>query len=161
MEFFFKTIFFQNISQISTLHFLGLIYMKNYSNLVKIFVLKLFEMVANETDCSSLEQKSVIKFLVIGKCKPWEIYRRMCDVYGEDCFSKKKFFTNGLNIVLPLGAWVEKTVHGVKTPRISDKEKVPGVAIGKLVNLAVILAFSSSLMLLGVFLVCRSTAPHL
>ena len=34
----------------------------NCFNLAKIFVLRLFKMVANQTDCSTLEQRSVIKF---------------------------------------------------------------------------------------------------
>ena len=42
---------------------------------------------------SGLEQKSVIKFLAAEKCKPCEIYKRMCD--GEACFSPK-MFTYGL-----------------------------------------------------------------
>ena len=61
-------------------------------------------MAANQSDCSSLEQRSVTKFLVAEKCKPYKIYRRMCDVYEEVCFSKKKKkkkkkkkFTNRLN----------------------------------------------------------------
>ena len=55
--------------------------------------------------------RSVIKFLMVEEYKPHEIYRRMCDVYGEACFSKKKEFTNELNIGLLLSAWVKKTVH--------------------------------------------------
>ena len=35
------------------------------------------------------------------KYKPCEIYRQMCDVYGEACFSQKMFI-NELNIGLPL-----------------------------------------------------------
>ena len=47
-------------------------------------------MVANQTECTRLEQSSLIKFLVAEKFKPCEIYRRMCDVYRETCFSHKK-----------------------------------------------------------------------
>ena len=49
-------------------------------------------MVANQTKCPRLEQRSVIKLLVAEKCKPYEIYRRICDVYGKTCFNilKKK-----------------------------------------------------------------------
>ena len=36
-----------------------------------------------------IEQRSVMKYLLAEKCKPCEIYRRMYDVYGEECFSKK------------------------------------------------------------------------
>ena len=38
-------------------------------------------MVANKAEFLRLELRSVIKFLVAEKCKPCEIYRRMCDVY--------------------------------------------------------------------------------
>ena len=34
----------------------------------------------------------------------------MCDAHREACFSQKNF-TNELNMVLPLRAWVEKTVY--------------------------------------------------
>ena len=37
----------------------------------------------NKTECSWLEQRSVMKFLLAEKYKPCEIYRRMYDVYGE------------------------------------------------------------------------------
>ena len=50
----------------------------------------------DKSECSRLEQRSVIKFLVADKCKPCEIYRRMCDVYWEACFSQKSL-KNGLN----------------------------------------------------------------
>ena len=45
-------------------------------------------MATNQTECSRLEQRSVIKFLVAEKCKPYGIYRRMCDV-TEVYFSKR------------------------------------------------------------------------
>ena len=57
-------------------------------------------MVANQ--CSRLEQRSVMKFLVPEKYKPCEIYRRMCDVYGKLFLGKKNMFTNRLNNGLPL-----------------------------------------------------------
>ena len=44
-------------------------------------------MAANQTVLQA-EQRSVIKFLVGKKCKPCEIYKRICDVYREMCFSK-------------------------------------------------------------------------
>ena len=40
-------------------------------------------------------------------------------------------FTNLLNISLPRQAWVEKTVFGEETLRLSNKEKVPGAALSK------------------------------
>ena len=48
-------------------------------------------MVANQTECSRLEQRSIIKFLVADKRKPYEIYRLMCDVYRKAYFSQKNF----------------------------------------------------------------------
>ena len=47
-------------------------------------------MVANQTECARLEQRSVIKFLKTGKCKTCENYKRMYDVYGKACFSQKE-----------------------------------------------------------------------
>ena len=35
-----------------------------------------------------LEQKFIIKFLVVEKGKLYEIYRKMCDVYKKACFSQ-------------------------------------------------------------------------
>ena len=58
-------------------------------------------MVANQTEFTRLEQRSVIKYLMTENCKPCEIYKRMCDVYGEACFSQK-FITKGSNIGLLL-----------------------------------------------------------
>ena len=59
------------------MHCLELVYCKNYFNLIKIFVLRLFKMVVNQTECSRLEQRSAIKVLVADKCKPYEIYKSM------------------------------------------------------------------------------------
>ena len=46
-------------------------------------------MATNQTEYSWLKQSSVIKFLVAEKC---EIYRKMCDVYGEVCFNGKYLY---------------------------------------------------------------------
>ena len=45
-------------------------------------------MATNQLEYSRLEQKSVIKLLVVEKGKSCEIYKRMCDVNGEVYFSK-------------------------------------------------------------------------
>ena len=59
-------------------------------------------MTANPTECSMLKQRSVIKNLVDEKCKLYEIYKRIYDVYRKACFTKKKKeLTNGLNMGLP------------------------------------------------------------
>ena len=47
-------------------------------------------MAANQPACSRFEQRSVIKFLLTEKCKPCEIYKKMCDGYKEACFSQDK-----------------------------------------------------------------------
>ena len=47
-------------------------------------------MVANQTENSRLKQRSVIEYLVVEKFKPNEIYKKMCDVYGEVWLNKKK-----------------------------------------------------------------------
>ena len=66
-----------------------------------------------------------MKFFVAKKCKPFEIYWKMCDVYGKACFSQ---------IIFPkslLRSWVEKTVNEVETYWLSGKENVPGAAVYK------------------------------
>ena len=56
-------------------------------------------MVANQTACSRVEQKFVIKFLLAEKSKPCEIYPRMC--IKKYVLVKKEMLTNMLNIVFP------------------------------------------------------------
>ena len=45
-------------------------------------------MVANQTYYSRFKQRSVIKFLLVEKGKPCEIYTIICDVYREVCLSQ-------------------------------------------------------------------------
>ena len=71
-----------------TLHFLELVYCKDFFNLTKIFMLMLFKISANQINQFRLVQRSVMKFLVAEKCKLCEIYWTICDVYGEACFSQ-------------------------------------------------------------------------
>ena len=49
-------------------------------------------MAANQTDWSMLEQRPVIKYLADEKCKSCEIYRRMCDAYGEEYFRNENVY---------------------------------------------------------------------
>ena len=84
----------------------------------------------NQTECFCLKQRSVMKLLLAEKCKPYEIYRRVCDVYREAWVSQK-MFPNKLNMDLPLWDWVEKTVHGVEIHWLFGKEKVLGTVISK------------------------------
>ena len=46
-------------------------------------------MVADKIEYIRLEQKSFYKSLVAEKCKAYEIYRIICDVHKEACFSQK------------------------------------------------------------------------
>ena len=46
-------------------------------------------MEAIQTDCFWLEQESSFEVLMAKKCKQYEIYWRMRDVYEEACFSQK------------------------------------------------------------------------
>ena len=71
--------FFRIFPHKCRLHCLELVYSKNY-----------FGPIQNgdkSNKFSRHEQRSVIKFLVAEKCKPYEIHRKICDVYQEACFS--------------------------------------------------------------------------
>ena len=46
----------------------------------------------NQREGSRLKYKSVMKFLVAKMCKPYEIHRRMCNVYGKEYFSQKNLY---------------------------------------------------------------------
>ena len=50
----------------------------------------LFKMVKNHTEFSKFEKSFVLKSLVAEKCQSFDLYRRICDVYGEVCFNKEK-----------------------------------------------------------------------
>ena len=68
-----------------TLHCLKLVYGKKLCQFRKYIYF----------GCSGLEQRSVIKFLVVEKYKPCEVYRRMRDVCKKQALVKI-LFTNGL-----------------------------------------------------------------
>ena len=53
-------------------------------------------MVAHQTECFRLEQRSVIIFLVPEKCKSCEIYKRTCEC------AQKNMFAYGLKMNFPL-----------------------------------------------------------
>ena len=64
-----------------------------------------------------------------GKCKPCEIYKRMCDGYIKTCFSQTRF-TIGLKMSFLGQAGVEKTIHEMKTQTF-QKRIVLGAVISK------------------------------
>ena len=103
---------------------------KNYFIHTKIFVLRLFKMLLNQSECSRFEQRLVIKFLVDEKCKACEIYGRMFDVFREVCLNQK-MFTNRLNMSLLLWAWTKKTVHGVGTVTLQQRKSTRWSAVNK------------------------------
>ena len=106
--------------------YLAIMKLLHYFNLAKIFVLRLFKPVAHQTDCSRFEQRSVIQFLMAKKCKPCEIYWRLCDAQGETCFSQK-MFANWLNMGL------QELIRQSKEWKywLSCKEKVLDAAVNK------------------------------
>ena len=69
--------------------------MKNYFDITKIFVSKLFITEANQTQYSRPEQRSVVKFFMAEKCKPCENLQKYAYVYEKICFSQKKCFQLG------------------------------------------------------------------
>ena len=64
------------------IHCLEFVYTKNYFNLAKIFLLRVFKMVANQSAQGLKKKKSVMKYLVAEK---WSLQEN-CDVYGEASF---------------------------------------------------------------------------
>ena len=49
-------------------------------------------MAKDQTECSKLKLRLVIKFLMAKRWKACEIHRRACDVYGETCFSENNVY---------------------------------------------------------------------
>ena len=71
-------------------------------------------MVTNQSEHPVLELRGVIKSFFAEKCKPSDVYRRMCDVYEKACFSLK-MFANGVNMGFSLQARIGKTVPRMET----------------------------------------------
>ena len=67
--------------------------------------------------------------MVAEKCKTWKIFRRMCDIKREACFSPK-LFTHKLNIDLPQLVRIEKTTRGGNTMTFWYGN-VPNAAVSK------------------------------
>ena len=49
-------------------------------------------MVENQIKCSKLEQRSLIKFYVVEKFKPYGIYARIFNIYREAGFGRKSVY---------------------------------------------------------------------
>ena len=79
-------------------------------------------MTVSQTVNSKLKQMFVLTLLVAGKCKLYEIYRRMDDANGEAYFIQK-IFTTALSMGLLRRVGVKKIGNGVETHWISGKKK--------------------------------------
>ena len=95
------------------------------------YVLGQFKMAANKSALGLM--RTLHKILVAEKIKPWEIYRRMCDVYGGVCFRQKnvyKWAKHGF-------ANTRRIVHGVEIYWLFNTEKFPDATVCKKVMLTV------------------------
>ena len=83
----------------------------------------------NQTECSRLEHKSV--FLVAEKCKLYEIYIRMCDVYEEASFYLRNVYK-----------WTELLKAGQNSNQDEEGPGIPTIAsapeIEDLVNIFIL-----------------------
>ena len=100
-----------------TLYCLKLLYGKNYSSLVKIFVLELFKWAANQS-VPDLNRGLSFNFWQLRSTNHEKFTE--CELYTEKQVLVKKMFSRGLNIDLPLQAWVYKIVHGIEMHKHSD-----------------------------------------
>ena len=71
-----------------TTYRLKLVYSKKYFNPEKN-CFRAIQNGTNQTECSRLEQKSLLKLLVAEMRKQYEFLRRMYDAYVEDILAKK------------------------------------------------------------------------
>ena len=78
---------------------LCILYWKNYFNLTEIFVLRLFKMGSDQTECWEVQMWNLLKNI-------WCEWRSIF---------LPKILTNWLIMDLPQQTWVEKIVHGVET----------------------------------------------
>ena len=113
-----QTNFFQNLN--TALFGIGL--WRKYLNLTKSFLLRLFEMVENQTDFFEFKQRYDMKSFHAENCKPCKNNLRIFDLDGEACFSQKTF-KNWLNIGCARQARAKMTVHGVGKCWLSGHER--------------------------------------
>ena len=92
-------------------------------------------MVPKQTECFRLEQRSVFKFLLRNSNN--EKFTEECVICTEKHVLVKKNVYKWLNISLPLGALVKKTVYKIETYWLSSKEKILGIVVIKKVMLIV------------------------
>ena len=95
---FVKRIFLQFFPWSQTLNYLELVYRK----FISVTKNNHFDVIQNavKSDWCKLEQRSLVKFVPAENWKTCEIYRRMCDIWGEERLTKI-MFTHRLNIGFP------------------------------------------------------------
>ena len=91
--------------------------------IAKILFLSFFKKNSiKQPECSRLQQRSVITFLVAGKCKPCEIFRRVWHVNREACFNQKNVYKKQKKKSMGLSLRVD----GMKTHWLSGKDLSSG-----------------------------------
>ena len=86
------------------------LYSKDCFDIAKSFSLRLYKMVANQ-NAPGLNRGPSSNFWEAEKCKPCEIYWRMCDVYKGTRFSQKnlyKYAQRSVNKVMLTVFWNQK-----------------------------------------------------
>ena len=82
-------------------------------------------MAAYQLECSRIQQRSIIEFLLAEKCKPHEIYwKKKKKKRKRKREAAKRMFTNGLRISLQLWIWIKRTAYGVEAHCVSGKDKI-------------------------------------
>ena len=77
-------------------------------------------MVANQTDSFKLENRLIVKFLLTENCKQCKIYWRMCHVYVETRFIKRKYSQIGSTLV---GHYEAQLKESIKWKQINSPVK--------------------------------------
>ena len=99
-----------------------LLYNKNNFNLIEIFVLRLFQMVANQTECSRLEQRSFTNFSWLRSANHMKLTKQ-CDICTKKYFSQKNVYQLTKHRLTTMRIWVEKSLHEVEIKCLSSKKK--------------------------------------
>ena len=106
----------------------GLVYSKNF-NFTRIFILRLFKMVANQI-ATGLNRSLSSNFGWLRSANHVKCTEECVMCTGKHVLVKK-IFTNEQNMDLPLLLWVKKTVHVDEIHWLSGKEKVLGAVSNK------------------------------
>ena len=105
-----------------------MVYCKNYFEIAKIFLLRLFKIAENQS-APGLNRDLSRNFLWLRSANHVKFTDEWM-IYKEKLVLIKNMFTNGLNMSLPQWAWVKKTVSGVETHSLV-KKKFTGAVVSK------------------------------